>query len=965
MRFISNGKILTCVALICFSLLVWKFFLSAAPLSEQIRGAYKSGEFTKVRLLAADLDEQQLADFDTCWYVGCACESLHDYPKAVAYLGKAMEAARESARKIRVALKIAEIHGKSDNDHLSIDLFSELIEQYPQDARLRRRAATLLDEVGRRYEANRHHLALVVMGQNSIDDLIVLADRHEAVVGPKVEAALRDPNSEKYRTLRALIAWRSGRLSEAESLLRAEIASDSSLLEAHALLGLVLLDIGDTSQLSVWHAALPDPGMDHPDVWYVRGVWAEALKQPQVAVTCFRNALRLDPCFGQAIFRLAVAGGNELTDSVSDQLTDRVEVLKHYRQVCKSVFFNGPDVQSLKTVIDLAEALELFDEAAGWAQILNARSGFPLVDLERISRLKSNAKAVSAAGQVRGLGILSSLPISETEISDWPKPGGSTAVVSLEQPAISFADEASRFGMDFQYMNGAKDPNGWMIRQSMGGGVGVLDYDGDSWPDIFLPQGESAMGVVSDALFRNVRGISTQRVESIANCGGVEFSHGAAVGDIDNDGFPDIYVANSGTNQLYVNNGDGTFRAAETVLQSKKWTVSAVVADLNGDSWPDLFDVNYLEWGRPFVEPCIDSELGLPRTCPPERFAGESDELYVNTADGGFSNDSAEVGISIALVTGLGVVAGDFSGDGNISVFVANDQVPNFFWQADSRQQNRLQLREVASAFGLAVNGSGESLACMGVAAADVNHDGGLDLFVTNFYRQPNTLYLNIGASNFHDATRQAGLFEPGLLKLGFGTQFLDANLDGEQDLVVVNGHLDDFTGKGIPFAMQPHLFVGRGNASFQEQAANVTGAYFESVHIARGLATLDFDRNGLTDLAVSQIGETASLLINHTQEPGHFLLVRLVGKLSSRDAFGAIVSCSSGKQTCWKHLTAGDGYASSNQKDVIIGLNENTTAQTLQIQWPSGGTQLFTDVQADRKYVVLEAVDRLFEVSE
>ena len=137
-----------------------------------------------------------------------------------------MEAARESARKIRVALKIAEIHGKSDNYHLSIDLFSELIEQYPQDARLRRRAATLLDEVGRRYEANRHHLALVVMGQNSIDDLIVLADRHEAVVGPKVEAALRDPNSEKYRTLRALIAWRSGRLSEAESLLRAEIASD-------------------------------------------------------------------------------------------------------------------------------------------------------------------------------------------------------------------------------------------------------------------------------------------------------------------------------------------------------------------------------------------------------------------------------------------------------------------------------------------------------------------------------------------------------------------------------------------------------------------------------------------------------------------------------------------------------------------------------------------------------------------
>ncbi len=963
MRFIGNGRTVICLALICVGILVWRVCDFSIPLTDQIQNAHKSGDCKTVLALAGELSEQQLANFDICWIVAVSHESLGDKQNAIKYLDKALEVAGHSFQQIRVAMKVADLHEGSGEDSLAIAIISKLIEKWPKDSALRVRAATLLDQVGRRYEANRHHLALVIMGQHTIDDLITLSDRHEAVIEAKAEAVLKDSGSPRYRVLRALIAWRSGKLSDAERLLRAEIADDSQQTEAHALLGLVLLDLGDASQLPRWYAALPDPNVEHPDVWYVKGVWAEALGRREVALQCFQSALRLDPCLRQAIYRLVALSESELPSSITDQLVRRMEAINEYREICKSIFFNGPNVPVLKRLIDFAEALGLLHEAIGWARILNARSGFALVDEERIADLRSRADDSLESGQVNAAGMPVLPWSSPIEVPDWPQPPSSTEIRSSQAPSVTFVDLANNLRLEFQYENGAKEKSGWMIRQSMGGGVAVLDYDQDSWPDIFLPQGASLTPSVNDGLFRSRRAQEVLRTDTLAGLNEDAYSHGAAIGDINNDGFPDVYVANSGVNQLHVNNGDGTFGIVNDMSQSEKWTVSAAIADLDGDGFPDLFDVNYLEWGRPFTELCIDSELGLPRTCPPERFEGESDELHLNLGDGRFRNVSFDVGISDVLGKGLGLVAGDFSGDGRICLFVANDQVPNSFWQVDSSQAGSLQLLDKANVSGLALNGSGESLACMGVAAADVNHDGALDMFVTNFYRQPNTLYLNSNAESFQDATRQSGLFEPGLLKLGFGTQFLDANLDGEQDLVVANGHLDDFTAKGIPFAMHPQLFINHGTMRFQESTAAVAGPYFEASHIARGLATTDFNRDGLTDFAVSHIEEPVALLINNAESHGHFLSVRLVGKLSSRDAFGAMVLCETETKTTWKHLTAGDGYASSNQKDVIIGLGDDYEAKTLRIRWPSGTLQTFSNVEGDRHYAILESIDRLFEL--
>jgi hypothetical protein len=434
------------------------------------------------------------------------------------------------------------------------------------------------------------------------------------------------------------------------------------------------------------------------------------------------------------------------------------------------------------------------------------------------------------------------------------------------------------------------------------------------------------------------------------------------VGDVNDDGFPDLYVANSGTNRLYMNNGDGTFSPDDGQFTNERWTVSCAIADLNGDTFPDLFDVNYLEWDRPFTEVCTDSELGLPRTCPPDRFKGERNDLQLNSGDGSFRDVTQEAGLGDLLGKSLGVIAADFAGTAGIELFVANDEVPNLYLQNESPRANGPpQFVNQANAAGLSLDGSGAALACMGVASADINHDGHLDLFVTNFYRQSNTLYLSAGPGSFQDATRSSGLSEPGLLKLGFGTQFLDANLDGEPDLVVANGHLDDFSQKGIPFAMQPQLFLNQGAGQFVESSAEAAGRFFEGEHIARGVATLDWNRDGLTDFAVSHLGEPVELQTNDTSKHGHFVTIRLIGVGSGRDSIGATVTITTDNASSWQQVTIGDGYASSNQRILTFGLGEESVFESATIKWPSGTTQEFRGVIADRHYITVESADELF----
>ncbi len=967
MRLFGDYRIITFIVVTAACFVGWSFLMTEDPPADAIRKAYVSGDYEEVRNLARGLDLPEGTQPEVWLLAGQACRHVSEYEEAISYFQKSVVDAGTSPVAVDATLQVAAIQEELGRYSDAVVTVTDRVGRDPDDAELRRLAARLMGLVGRRYEANIHHLALVKAGRHTVDDLVFLANRNEPFAPPEVEEALRDPHTTLFRVTRAMFFWQSGKLVEAAALLREEIANAPESLGAHSLLGRVLVDQGRMESLAQWHAELPSSSDGHPDVWYVRGVWAEHLNRTVAAAQCFEKALRLDDCFPEAMFRLAAVVDDSLAADIASLITVRISSIEQYREICKAIFFKGPERQLVSEAVELADSLGHLHEAAAWCRMLNKGLDATAAVQDRLRELETQIAMRGDRNSPRHWNLLDELQLRDRELPSWPLPRSSDDAVESPTLAAHFEEVAHDRGLNFKYENGAIEQSGLMIQQSMGGGVAVLDFDRDAWPDVFFPQGRAHAGTVRDALFRNLSGESFTRIDEVAQCGSDDYSHGASVGDVDDDGFPDLYVANSGRNRLYLNNGDGTFSSVDDQFASEKWSISCAIADVDGDSFPDLFDVNYLEWGRPFTEQCTDTELGLSRTCPPDRFKGERNDLHLNSGDGDFRNVTEEVGLGMLMGKGLGVVVADFEDSGKVGVFVANDEVPNTYLTRSSLQNDQsveaVRFVNQAGSAGVAFDGTGAALACMGVATSDVNHDGHLDMFVTNFYRQPNTLYLSVGQGGFQDATRSSGLAESGLLKLGFGTQFLDANLDGEPDLVVGNGHLDDFTQKGIPFAMQPQLYLNTGAGRFEESAAETTGRYFEDEHIARGMATLDWNRDGLTDFAVSHLGEPVSLLSNDTATHGHFVTLRLIGIQSGRDALGTRVAVTAGGTTRWRHMTAGDGYASSNEKKLTFGLASDDVATGVRIKWPNGEVQEYPDVRADRFYVAVQSRKQLIEL--
>jgi hypothetical protein len=306
---------------------------------------------------------------------------------------------------------------------------------------------------------------------------------------------------------------------------------------------------------------------------------------------------------------------------------------------------------------------------------------------------------------------------------------------------------------------------------------------------------------------------------------------------------------------------------------------------------------------------------------------------------------------------GLGLVAADFAGAGRLDLFVANDQSANFLFVNETPRPGDVpRFGERGLIAGVALGRNGQPQASMGVASADADGDGTLDLFITNFYREGATLYLGQqGGSYFADETTPAGLRDPTFLTLGFGTQFLDADLDGWPDLMATNGHIDDYSFNDIPFRMRPQFFHNLGEARFQELPSESLGPFFQGEYLGRGLARLDFDRDGREDVAISHIGAPAALLANQTEGAGHYLALRFHAVATARDAIGTAVRVVAGGRTRFGQLTAGDGYQASNQRQVVFGLGAAERVEELAVRWPSGREQVFRDLPVDRELVLVE----------
>ena len=536
-------------------------------------------------------------------------------------------------------------------------------------------------------------------------------------------------------------------------------------------------------------------------------------------------------------------------------------------------------------------------------------------------------------------------------------------VACREEAAVSgdlLVDVAAEVGLELEHFNAFSDYR--FLIETMGGGVAWLDYDRDGWLDAYVVQSAPfpELGPVDplprNRLFRNVGG----RFEDVTEAAGVGdggFGMGCAVGDVDNDGFPDLYVTNVGANVLYRNRGDGSFEdvTASAGVGDEAWGVSAGFCDLDRDGDLDLYLVNYLLFSTEMQAALFPRRGGKAPAYPhPDRFDGAPDVLYENRGDGTFADASERWGIADVRPgpgKGLGVAFADVDDDGDADVYVANDSTRNFLFLNDGTGM----LEEVGDLAGCSYNLNGESEASMGVDFGDGDGDGRLDLFMTHLDGETNTYYRNETEGDlveWRDVTGRVGLARTSFLHTGFGATFLDLDGDTDQDLFVANGHVIDnihLVFSNREHAQTDQLFLNDGTGAFAD-VSDRAGAYFSEKLVGRGTALGDFDRDGDPDILVGTNGQRVVLLENR-HGGAHWLRVRLVGGDGEpRDGQGARLTLEAGGRMQVRELWTCRGYASASEGVLHFGLGEADTVERLKVRWPSGAEDVLEGLRADRE---------------
>ena len=543
--------------------------------------------------------------------------------------------------------------------------------------------------------------------------------------------------------------------------------------------------------------------------------------------------------------------------------------------------------------------------------------------------------------------------------------GGLWTAATHGQSSPLFTDVTAETGLDFHHRNGAE--GGLLLPEVIGAGGALFDFDNDGDLDLFAVQSgpvptttpARSSSPQRSRLYRNDLDPASRRIRltDVTERSGIiaaGYGMGAATGDIDNDGWIDLYVTNLGSNQMFRNNGDGTFAdvTASSGSDDPRWSTSATFFDYDRDGWLDLFVVNYVDFTVSMKRECFSS--GSARDyCNPAVYSPAADRLLHNNRDGTFTDVSVKAGVSRASGRGLGVLAADVNEDGWTDLYVANDGDANQLW---INERGSGVFRDDALLAGVAVSRTGQAQGSMGIDLADIDRDGDEDLFVTNLDNESNTFYRNVGKGLFEDRTSELGLFRLGFT--GFGTRFFDYDNDGWLDLVVVNGavrHLAVQARRGDPYPLKQRNQLLRNDAGrrFVDVTA-AAGPGFDRLDVARGASIGDLDNDGDSDLVVFNNSGAARVLRNEVGSRQHWLGVRVIDR--RRDGVQARVDLvrRAGAPLIRRVQTDGS-YCSSGDPRVLFGLATESSSQTVRVRWPGGQVEEFRDLAVDR-YWTLEA---------
>ena len=525
---------------------------------------------------------------------------------------------------------------------------------------------------------------------------------------------------------------------------------------------------------------------------------------------------------------------------------------------------------------------------------------------------------------------------------------------------VRYVDVARSAGISFQHDNAASSEK--YLIETMGSGCGWIDYDQNGLLDLYLVNGASTRlytpkHALRSALYRNNGDGTFTDVTLKAGVAAEDlFGMGVAVGDYDNDGFPDLLILGYERCILYHNNGDGTFTDVTSragVGNVRKWGSSAAWFDYDNDGLLDLVIANYVDWSPERNFWCGDKGPGLRSYCHPDVYHGEPPTLYHNNGDGTFSDVSKRSGLGIKPGNGLGVVTFDYDNDGWQDIFIANDHMPNYLFH-NNRDGT---FREIGYSAGVAVGIDGQFEAGMGTDAADTTGSGRLDLIVAHLDQQLARLYQNVGEGYFEDATFRSRISYATFHLSGFGTRFVDYDNDGARDLFIANGHVLDNIQRyhaDTTYAEPKLMFRNTGHGIFQNVSEQL-GSDFQLPRVSRGAAIADFDNDGDLDILVSNNGQPPQLLRNDGGNSNHWLQIFLIGTRSNRDAVGARVKVTAGDLVLYDERKGGMSYQSAQDPRLHFGLGQRRTVEEVEIKWPSGELTKLTNLKSDQILAIKE----------
>nr|WP_144059601.1 FG-GAP-like repeat-containing protein [Rhodopirellula sallentina] len=893
----------------------------------------------------------------------CRAENFQD----VAGIKRAMEA----------LLKVGRLYD-------CLDLFEDALEVDPNLHEIRQYFYDMCWGAEDRRRAIPHGRLLVKYRQFDLPLLLTLSstesgtDRLESFVA----MAKRHPRDKRPLVAEAKYRFDQGEFTRAEATLRQVLETHPEHLPANALLCRVLIAKAAYDEFAKLPVELSDGIDGYPDYWLAVGDWCwYAGRQPEAA-RAYWEAARRDADGREYWLKLATSlrqldhETHGIDDLTLSSVENRVRLLTLFSDATTR-FRTYP---SQAVAVEIAEALQNLGrlwEAEAWAAIATRLPRDPAVPVAQIRESIVCSLRKDTPWQIDEKHPELRIDLSHLVVPRLDSLGRIADQRDQKQMRICRRSERLRLKNEanersltfFGRTADDLDRPGVMHYQTLGCGGGAIDYNLDGWPDLYFaaaggtpPNRDSS----PNALWIN-RGGTFVDVSRESGTDDTGFGQGVAVGDVNEDGFPDLLILNYGPNVLFINNGDGTFTDASERLPSEGqevvWSSSGAIADWNQDGLADLTILNYGKGLEPVTKKCFGTSKSLARACAPLNFKAAADRFCLNSQTGEFADQASLQPTASNLGRGLGVIAGDLDQVPGVDLFVANDQSSNHYWSRSESKE--YSLKESAIVRGLGASNDSPYQGSMGLATGDFDRDGDFDLFVTNFHQECNTYHDQLSPGGWRDQTMPQRLYSATLPMVGFGSQAVDLDNDGWLELIVTNGHVDRYPGEKSGSYAQPMQVFRRNTVDDYESIAElIDGEYISATHVGRALWTVDANRDGRTDLVITHQTEPVALLVNQTEESGDWIGLQLVGRDCSRDAIGAVVEIESNDRRWVVPLTSGDGYLCSNERILRVGLGESAGECDVVVKWACGTQQRYPGLKPNVTWLCVEADHDAYDLS-